>query len=239
LLFTALNLVTFNWSYSQSQKPTEVILRAEYTIETLAGLKSYSFECEGEIIDLALPVREIARAIEKANLRYRVKPLTDCSGIFHRVLKIMKKRCPDFTYPPIEKYRSTRALARWYHEKGRLILVRDAIAYSGLIKPGAVMFFGQRYKTYKNFSAKDLFKRGSGINHIGLVVKVHYDKTGNVSSYELLHGHGKTGRTPASVTKYHRRLPTRATYPPYGNGTEQWVALAILASPTLKILTNK
>lgn len=251
LLILALSVMLFTWACSQSEKteqtatpkpdaePTAEAEAFEYTPAALASLDSYNLNCGGTQIDVASPVAEITTAIGDSSFLYSVKPLTDCSGIFHRVLKGMKERCPEQAYPPIETYRDTRDLARWYNEQGKLILVKDAIAHSDLIKPGAVMFYGQRATEYKDFTAEDLFKRGTGINHVGVVVKVHKDDAGQVASYELFHGHGRPGKTPASTTNYHRREPTRATYPPYGNGTEQWVAFATLVGSADKMLTAK
>ena len=208
----------------------------EYTPTALAGLDAYRIDCDGQIIDLAGPVADIAAAIEDSSFLYAVKPLTDCSGIFHRLLRRMQKRCPDQAYPPIETYRDTRDLARWYHEQGKLILVQDALASADLIKPGAVLFYGQRDSIYTNFTAEELFQRGTGINHMGVVVRVHKDDAGQVTSYELFHGHGRPGKTPASTTNYHRRVPTRPSYPPLGNGTEQWVAFATLVGSADQVL---
>ncbi len=211
----------------------------EYTPTALAKLPSYTTTCGDQSIDLAGPVAEIAAALEDSSFLYAVKPLTDCSGIFHRVLRQMKERCPEQAYPPIETYRDTRSLARWYHEQGRFILIKDALASADLIKPGAVLFYGQQGKKYTDFTAEDLFQRGTGINHMGVVVKVHKDASGQVTSYELFHGHGRPGKTPASTTNYHRRIPTRDTYPPFGNGTEQWIAFATLVSPAGEKMTAK
>jgi len=208
----------------------------EYTPTALAALDAYRIDCGGQVIDLAGPVADIAAAIEDSSFLYATKPLTDCSGIFHRVLRKIKKRCPDQAYPPIETYRDTRDLARWYQEQGKLILVKDALAMADLIKPGAVLFFGQRKTKYTNFTAEDLFKRGTGINHMGVVVRVHKDDAGHVVSYELFHGHGRPGKTPASTTNYHRRVPSRPSYPPLGNGNEQWVAFATLVGPADQVL---
>ena len=87
--------------------------------------------------------------------------------------------------------------------------------------------------------AEDLFIRGTGINHVGVVVSVSKDAAGNVTSYELFHGHGRTGKTSASVTNYHQSEPSRPVYPPDGNGREQWVAFTLLLNPEGRLLTEK
>ena len=200
--------------------------------------ENYFIRSDGAQVALATPVKKIALAIQAQRLEYNGKALTDCSGIFHRFMKEMEKQYPEYTYPS-EEYRSTRDLARWYHERRELKLIKNGLASDSVIKPGAVLFYGYRKTKYTHFTEEDLFVHGSGINHMGVVVDVTRDDEGNVQSYRLFHGHGKSavpakGNTPrkpgtyASITKFHTHEPTRATYPPLGNGTEQWIAFARL-----------
>ena len=220
-----------------TETPTVSTSPGSSTAAELASLSQYSADCGGTLMDLGGPVQEIAAKIEAASLLYDTKPLTDCSGIFHRVLQAMKARCPGYDFPTPETYRDTRDLARWYHERGELILVRDALQDAELIKAGAVLFYGQRDTEYKDFTVEELLQKGTGINHMGVVVRVHRDPEGKVVRYELFHGHGTKGKTPASTTKWHQRNPR--TGPPFGNGTEQWVAFARLVPPSAKLLTER
>lgn len=222
---------------SRPSKPDEIPATSDPAV--LAMVKRYKVDCAGKRIDLADPVKEIAAAITADLLLYDTEPLTDCSGIFHRVLQKMKQRCPAYDYPLPETYRDTRDLARWYHEHGDLILVQNALASAELIKPGAVLFYGQRDSVYKNFTVEKLFLPKVGINHMGVVVKVDTNAAGETKSYELFHGYGRKGITPASTTNWHLREPTRAAYPPLGNGREQWVAMARLLNPSTKPVTAK
>ena len=128
----------------------------------------------------------------------------------------------------MEKYRDSRALARWYHERGKLQLIKNAAESTDLLKPGAVLFFGKNGFTYEDFSVDDLLVPQKGIDHLGVVVKVHKNESGQVLHYELFHGYGRKGKTPASITDWHKRTPSRAGYPPLGNGRQQWVAIARL-----------
>ncbi|CAK8720921.1 NlpC/P60 family protein [Candidatus Electrothrix aarhusensis] len=178
--------------------------------------------------DVATPLREVVTALEKESLLYATGPLTDCSGIFHRVLLGLKHRCPAKDFPTVEKHRDSRALARWYHERGKLQLIKNAVESTDLLKPGAVLFFGKNGSVYKDFSIDDLLVPQKGIDHLGVVVKVHRDESGQVLDYELFHGHGRKGKTPASITNWHKRTPSRVGYPPLGNGRQQWVAIARL-----------
>ncbi|MCW5203623.1 hypothetical protein VU12_11880, partial [Desulfobulbus sp. US4] len=181
--------------------------------------------CEGGLIPA---LRATVAFLESRSILYGIGPLSDCSGIFHRVLLGMKRRCPDHAYPLPKQYRDSRNIARWYHEQGELILIRNALERPDLIRPGMVFFFGRAGVVYKKFTVKSLLTRRNGIRHVGVVTRVHKDKSGKVISYELFHGHGRRGKTAASITRWHRRTPTKAGYPPFGNGCEQLVAAARL-----------
>lgn len=183
-----------------------------------------SLQCD--ISDIADPLREIVTALEEKSLLYATGPLTDCSGIFHRVVQGLKYRCPSKEFPAVKEYRDSRALARWYYERGQLQLVENAEESTKLLKPGAIVFFGRNGSVYEDFSVDDLLTPRKGIAHLGVVVKVHKNESGQVVYYELFHGHGRKGVTAASVTDWHKRTPTRTDYPPFGNGRQQWVAIA-------------
>jgi hypothetical protein len=182
-----------------------------------------SYACKGNLVPALLAS---VADLEARSLLYGVGPLSDCSGIFHRVLMGMKKRCPDHKYPSVKKYRDSRELARWYYEQGKLIRIKNAVAQSDLIRPGMVLFFGRTGVRYRNASVKTLLSPQHGINHVGVVVRMYKDRRGKVTGYELFHGHGRRGRTKASVTKWHKRRPTKASHPPFGNGRQQLVAAA-------------
>ncbi|MCI5221646.1 MAG: hypothetical protein D3924_02930 [Candidatus Electrothrix sp. AR4] len=203
-------------------------LQSEPTFKSYS-FKSYPFEpymtrC-GES-DIVTPLHEVVTALEEKTLLYGIQPLTDCSGIFHRVLMGLEHRCPGQDFPSVTKYRDSRALARWYYERGKLTLIENVMESTDLLKPGAVLFFGRNGSVHKDFSFEDLLAPRRGIDHLGVVVKVHKNKSGEVLRYELFHGYGKRGKTAASITNWHRRTPTRASYPPFGNGRQQWVAAA-------------
>ncbi|MDU9050784.1 MAG: hypothetical protein Q3M30_18195 [Candidatus Electrothrix sp. Rat3] len=184
--------------------------------------------CEGGLIPA---LRTTVAFLESRSIRYGIGPLSDCSGIFHRVLQGVKKCCPDHAYPSLAQYRDSRDLARWYHERGELVLIKNAVKQSHIIRPGVVLFFGRNGSLYKNFSVNRLLASRGGIDHVGVVVRIHKDKAGRLVSYELFHGHGRRGETAASITRWHKRTPTRAGYPPFGNGRQQLVAVARLVSP--------
>ncbi|MCI5128342.1 MAG: hypothetical protein D3907_07535 [Candidatus Electrothrix sp. AUS3] len=178
--------------------------------------------------DITDPLREVVTKLEKKSLLYATEPLTDCSGIFHRVVQGLKDQCPAKEFPTVAKNRDSRALALWYHEHGKLQLINNAVDSSDLLRPGAILFFGKNGFKYRDFSVAELLTPQKGIAHLGVVVDVHKNKAGQVEHYELFHGHGRKGKTTASVTNWHKRTPTRTSYPPFGNGQQQWVAVASL-----------
>jgi hypothetical protein len=198
------------------------------SVPDIIGKDDGQAACEGGLIPA---LRATVAFLESRSILYGIGPLSDCSGIFHRVLLGVKRRCPDHAYPSPKHYRDSRDLARWYHEQGELILIRNALERPDLIRPGMVFFFGRGGVRYRNFTVKGLLSRRGGIHHVGVVTRVHKDTSGKVISYELFHGHGRRGRTAASITRWHKRTPTRAGYPPFGNGREQLVAAARLVRP--------
>jgi hypothetical protein len=173
--------------------------------------------------DLAAQVQSVAERLHEQAFAYSSADTADCSGMFHRLLWELEKACPEIAHPPFTRYRSSRQLARWYHEQGKLRIITDPLQAAGQIHSGAVMFYGFRGKKIKEPTFEGIF---SGIEHIGMVVEVKTDASGQLSSYTLFHG--RTSRNPAGITDFHRREPSRKAYPPYGNGKQKWVALAEL-----------
>jgi len=193
----------------------------------LAARKNYLAYCGGTRLDLAPPVMTIAQTL--SGLEYDASKLQDCSGIFHQVInQFQSDYCPNYNYPSVRQARQTRKIAQWYHRRGELILIDDPYEKSQLIKPGAVMFYGYQDKQYENFTAEDLFVLGLGINHMGVVVAVIVDEQGQVVNYKLFHG--RRPGYPSQITQFHRRQQRRENYPPFGNGREQWVAIAPLVT---------
>ena len=192
-----------------------------------AKLDVYGCSFHGSPAVAARSVQQIAQRIQAQKIYYNSRELTDCSGIFHRFLREMQKTCEHQDFPSPKKYRSSRDLALWYHERGSLILVSDPLRMSHLIRPGMVMFYGNRGKKFDKFTERDL-KNRKEIHHIGIVVSVEKDRTGRVISYKLFHG-----RSPgkyAAITEYHLLTPSRRNLPPFGNYDQPWVAIAPLVA---------
>ncbi len=58
---------------------------------------------------------------------------------------------------------------------------------------------------------------------MGVVISVQEDKRGRVVSYRMFHGR-KSGNIAKATT--HLRHYHSKSYPAYGNGSQQWVAVA-------------
>lgn len=184
--------------------------------------------CFEDIPRLTNIVQEVASRMEAQELMYGESPLSDCSGIFHRVLDSMKTRCPEGSYPS-KIYRDSRSLAKWYHEQNNLRLVVDAEEMANLIQPGAVLFYGGREDKHsaEEINIAHLTSPG-GINHVGIVTSIEKNASGELQNYHLFHGL-RPGKY-AKITNYHHRRPSRKKYPPFGNGTEALVAIAPVVS---------
>lgn len=179
-----------------------------------------AFAAEGcECIRRGSVLADIAGRLEDQQIMYsQTKPKSDCPGIFHRVLDGLSERCRCFSAPSYRDYRTTRQLALWYFEQGVLVQVRDPLEDSEMIEIGTVMFYGIRGRTYRDVAVADLFRRGSGIEHMGVVVGIERDERGKLRSYSLFHG--RTYGEVAAATNHHTREMG------FGNDEQPWVAVA-------------
>jgi len=205
--------------------PPPALNEAREAVAPRAALANYVVDCDRVLIDLAGPLQQIADSLTALNLRYSARNLADCSGIYHRTVQALQTRCPHIETPDASRARSASAIARWYAERRELILIQDALAQADLIKPGAVMFFGRDLRVYRKLKPEQALK---AVYHLGIVVSVERDGEGNVISYQLFQGRAP-GKT-AAITNFHWRRPSRPTFPPFGNGEQQWIGLARLVS---------
>lgn len=166
----------------------------------------------------------IAMDLSGRNLAYsaKAKDFRDCSGVFHRFINELRKSCPGITGPD-KSDRSSRRIAQWYAFNGRLFLIQNVFEQDWMIRPGAVMFYGQRRKHYRNVTLGTALKE---IGHIGIVTSASRSPSGKVLSYELFHGRSR-GK-PAAITTYHKRSPVRKGYHPLGNADQQLIGIAWL-----------
>ncbi len=212
-------------SSNTNSKPKTQNAKLSPNISQYAHLSGgYEATCDGQTTDLAGTLMAIAKMMESQKIKYSSADTADCSGIFHRVLWELKVECPEQAYPAFNRYRDSRSLALWYHKHKQLFLVHDPLALAEMIRPGAVMFYGNEGDDYSDATVDELMIQGKGIKHLGIVVKVKKDKKGRVTQYFLFHGRNR--KHPAGITSFHRRKPSRKKYPILGDGPNPWVAIA-------------
>ncbi len=203
----------------------------------LAELPAYEVGCgeTSNVVNLKEPLLKFATNISSQNIMYKSEPLSDCSGMFHRTLQHLNSTCPNYEVPAVQ-IRTTKGLAQWYAEKGELIMIKDAKQMAELIKPGAVMFYGTNGKRF-SFPADSSFVVTEGIQHMGVVVGVDRNDAGEVTNYHLFHGR-RTGLV-AAITgietegKYNHLRKEKPRHPSFGNGNQQWVAVARILNPAM------
>lgn len=193
-----------------------------------------TIDCISEDKDMSMILNLFSEKLEKDSIWYsskRPEELRDCSGIFFRVMNEIKTTCGNYQYPDPKKDRSSRMIARWYHDKGNLSLVHDPMKSRELIEPGAVLFFGKSNAKYNKITMDLLSnKKGVGeISHMGVVTEVKKDEEGKVIGYVMMHGH-RPGKI-AHRTHYHGVEPPRLNYPVLGNWNQQLVAIANIMTP--------
>lgn len=231
---------------------------------------TYMAQCGGKTRDLAEVLAPIVAKMVKQKIPYAQKPANewrDCSGNFLRLTSYLAGACPEQKehlaapagigdYKPGRKNvapnggkvaaRTTRALAKWYHERGNFTPVfyddarkltdapADLEEIRNLIRPGAVLWFSLR--SPKSEGGVDaLFKRNPAkthIHHMGTVTKVERDANGDVIRYEMYHGLS-TGKK-ANVTKHHYWVWPKSftsggqTYPPFGYWNQRLVGIGTI-----------
>ena len=183
--------------------------------------------CGTQTVDLLPYIKNYADSITNLNLKYDQATKNDCSGTFIKMNQYLNKLCPANTFfPSFDKVRSSSDLVAYYHQLGDLIFIEDPLKSDHLIVPGAVLFYTHRDRGGKlKVNATNM---QALVNHVGVVYEVKRDpKTGNVISYSLFHG--RNPKRGINITNYHNREPFGQQYKayPYGNGTEQWMAVAV------------
>lgn len=183
------------------------------------------YPLENDSAELYTYLQQLADFYESQELLYRSAPLSDCSGLLHRVLRSLQAACPDYAYPSPTEARDSRALARWYYEREQLVIIEQAADSSHLIRPGAILFFGRSGRRFKSPDLATL-TAARGIQHVGLVVDVEYDEDGQVAAYTLFHA-TRPGKRAGRSIRYRSR-PGSPHLPAYGNWKQQLVAMAPL-----------
>lgn len=167
------------------------------------------------------PLVGITRYWHTQRIMYNSAPLSDCSGMFHRVVHSFQAQCPGYALPHPVRNRTSRQIAAWDARQGRFTVVTNPRKHASLIRPGMVMFYGRHGKRYAASALRSPGAVTRAIGHLGVVGAVTPDRQGRVQRYHLFHGR-RPGK-PAAITTYHTR--THPTYP-FGNGAEQWLGIA-------------
>ena len=111
-----------------------------------------------------------------------------------------------------------------------MTLIKDPLAQAELIRPGVVMFYGKKSQEYYNSHPVEMLWNDTlGIRHVGVVVDVERNETGEIQSYSLFHGR-YTG-TPSGISNadnYMHRRVAKSDAPSFGNGSDPWVGVAAI-----------
>jgi len=184
----------------------------------------------------------ISKNLEDKRLAYVSSLGQDCSGIFHQIKDSLQLYLPalsgkgDYKYPVYKKDRSSRQVADWYWQNNNLLIVEDPIASKNSIRPGSVMFFGKPNQKYKNMTIEQLtdknnnYTSNGAIMHVAIVTSVRLDENGNVVDYTMMHGRNPGIHASRSGSKEIQSTRTKGL-PPFGNWSQQWVAVANIATP--------
>lgn len=191
---------------------------------------------------LSFELETIAQNLEKKKLAYVTSLGQDCSGIFHQIKDSLQARIPalrqsaQYQYPSFTNDRSSRQIADWYYRNNNLLIVEDAMASRNSIRPGSVLFFSKPGKTFKNITIEMLTDRDNNytsngaIMHIAVVTSVQMDENGDVIAYTMMHGRNKKYPASRSGSKVVQSDFTPGL-PPFGNWSQQWVAVANIMTP--------
>ena len=187
-----------------------------------------ALECGNQVMDLLPQIRHYADSVTALNLKYDQATANDCSGTFIRLNRYLNTFCPQEPFLTFGVGRSTRDLVKYYYDIDQLILIKDPIASDSLLQPGTVMFY-----TYSNRGGKLNITRKnmqSLVNHVGIITEVEKNDAGVVTGYKLFHG--RNPKRGINITNYHKREPFGKNMKPYpyGNGTQQWMAVAPIAN---------
>ncbi len=176
--------------------------------------------CDGPA--MADAIVSVAYDLTTQDIAYGVGPLSDCSGILHRLLTGLEDHCPGQTLPGVTDARSARALASWFAQDDRLVPMTSLDEADRWLVPGVIAFFGRPGRT-------ELGR----VDHVGVIVDVERDHDGQVVAYSMFHGRQRG--LSAGITHWHRRDAS----PALGNGNDPLLAIAFpapqlaLAAPAL------
>ncbi len=225
---------------SSSADAADTSSNADKTTSSMAE-RTVNEERLGVILDL------ISEELEAQKLEYISSKGQDCSGIYHKIKDMVKKKMSvlgdktKFHYPSFTEDRNSRQIAHWYYKNNNLHIVQDAIADRNLITPGTVVFFGRTEEKYSNITIDLLTNPGKFVHdgtngkimHVAVVTKVEKDAAGNVIKYDMMHGRNSRNFASRTTANYDGPGGYGKAYAkfPFGNWNQQLVALAHIETP--------
>lgn len=215
----------------EPQGPVATLPAGNDPIQILTNYEGSTLVCDSMEVGLADTIRHYADSVSALGLTYNMATNNDCSGTFIRLNEWLGGICSDYRFLSFDSVRTTRDLIKWYHDKGKLVFITDPLQSDSLIKPGAVMFYtksglgGNQVITAENMV--------SLVNHIGVIHSLETDSIDGelrITNYSLFHG--RNPKRGINTTNFHKREPFGASSKPYpyGNGREQWMAVAPIVS---------
>ena len=171
--------------------------------------------CDGGEEALPDAIRDVAHRLAAQHIVYGRSPMSDCSGMFHRVIGMLGARCEGLLTPAPEVARSSAAIAHWYDRRGLLVRVTRPEDADPYLVPRALVFFAHSQKAG---AAVDLDR----VMHVGVVVDVTRDAAGLVQGYAIFHA--RQPGTTAGITRWH----ARDLRPSLGNGSDPLVAIGFM-----------
>ena len=223
---------------------------------------AYYAMCGGQLKDLKDVLGPITDRLVSQQIPYSQAASDewrDCSGNFLRLSSYLAEACPELNgslaatkgitdfkpgannvaEPAKAVARTTRSIARWYSVNKRFVPIyynaeldeKVVLAeYRGLIRPGAVLWFSpQRPK--RSAGLEPLFSRQ--INHMGTVVSVEQNESGEVVRYKMYHGRSE-GKVATVTEEHYWQWPKKFTsggnkYPPLGYWEQYLVGVGSIA----------
>lgn len=187
----------------------EALLVEPLELQEVVQAEAAGAACDEGAIAPAQVMSQSAWELSIQRIGYNAEPLSDCSGILHRLLEGLRDRCDGAFAPAPAEARSSRELASWYQDRGLLVPTPELGDLDRWLVPGAITFYtSPRHRDVAN------------VIHTAVVVDVQRDELGRVQALTLFHGR-QPGKV-ASFTSNHRRDSDL----PLGNGDHALFAIA-------------
>lgn len=238
-LFSIIMIALAGWAFDQRQKARKAVEelrnsqeKTQKALDDLRASQERTVQLAKEV-GVTSVLTEIAIKLESKKLVYSSELLQDNSGIVHQILDLMTDSFPNRSVlqPDLSKFRSSRQIADWYYQQGKLNIIEDPIASRNLIRPGSVIFFGKSGKRYSNMDIDQLTDRKNNhsstgiIAHVAIVTAVKNNENGDVAEYTMMHARNPRSFASRTGSKEVQSVSNQSL-PPFGNWNQQWVAIA-------------